>query len=160
MSCPEDEEEPIGGIYTNNVSIAMDEWFKDKDALLIDGIMMSVGDCRKIANEWKGSKVSFTEMYPTKLQTFELAKWKGKELRLSTCGGWEKYDLANFIEIMNDWEGETLTIGYCGPKIFKNVVEAFKNPKYKTICFESCDFPNNFIENINKNVPELTIIVK
>ena len=159
-SYPEDDLEPLGGLYINNVTVAMEKWFKDKDNLIIDGIMISIGDCKKIVREWPESIVTFMEMEPNEKHVKELVKWKGKEFRM-VLHGHENYDLAMFIKIMNDWPGNTLVIGQCGPQIFtKEVALAFSKPKYKNLCFDYCDFTDEFLQLVKETVPELNIIIQ
>ena len=157
---PEDDEKPLGGIYDNNVTVAMEKWYKNMNKLIIDGIIISIGDCRKIAKEWKGSTVIFVEMEPNEKHTQELVKWKGKEFRMILCGH-EDYNLESFIKIMNDWSGDKLLIGQCGPQIFtEEVAMAFNQPKYKTLCFDYCDFTDKFLELLTENAPKLNIVIQ
>lgn len=132
--------------------------FKNYDELILDGMLTNVGDFMKINTEWKGSTITLTELEPIEEQVQELCKWTGDKINLNLCGH-EYYDLAMFIENMNDWNGNILTIGYSGPKIFTNdVARSFKNPKYKELHFRMCVLPNNFIDLIHSYSPNLYIV--
>lgn len=149
------DNDPFTDPDYNTVTRIMEEWYKGKDTLIIDGRETTTGDYRKMATEWMGKSIKLTEMEPTEKQVKELSKWKGEAIHLHLCGH-EDYDLGMFISNMNDWDGDVLCIGYSGPRIFtEKVAQFFHNPKYKQLCFQNCDLPIGFISCINEFAPDL-----
>ena len=97
-------------------------------------------------------------MEPSQKDIEQLQKWNGKIIKLDLLHH-EDYDLAMFVKGMENWNGEILSIGYSGPKIFTaDVSSAFQNAKYKSVCFEKCELPYGFIDDIVKFAPNLNII--
>ena len=153
-SMEEDSEEKPSPYY-KNVQLMMNDWYKGKDAVCIDGIIATMADYRSLATEWKGTTIKLIEMEPRVEHVRELARWDGKMIELNLCGH-EKYNLAMFIENTNEWNGETLSIGYSGPEIFtEQVAKAFNQPKYKKIRFKNCRLPENFFQQIKESAPGL-----
>jgi hypothetical protein len=141
-----DYEEDSMVIFNNpnfrTVSNLISNQIWDKNNLIIDGIMCTAGDMKLIADTFTGNRVIFSEMELTEKQLLELVKWDGPHLKFNFCGH-DNYDFNMFFRIMNQWEGELLTIGYQDiPRIY-----TIKDPSYN-ITFEECnverylDFPN------------------
>lgn len=145
--------------YTTVTSRMMAD--SDNDCLRIDGIMTTVGDFQKIAEEWTGSAVRFIEMELRPDEVKWLAKWKGKRVELHLLQH-EDYDLAQFVRNMRDWTGDVLQIGYSGPRIFNtDVAEAFRDAQYQRIIFYECTLPTEFrnkLEEMGDSKPMYEII--
>ena len=66
-----------------------------RDELIIDGIMATLGDYKKIATEWNGNEITLIEMEPSENQIKALTQWSGKTIKLHLCGH-DNYDLSYF----------------------------------------------------------------
>ena len=154
-----DDDKPLAADthYTKTVTVIMEDWYKNKDTLVVDGILTTTGDYKTMATEWKGNRITLVEIEPSSKESFELSKWKGKRINLHLCGH-EDYDLCTFIQNMNDWDGDTLCIGYSGPKIFTDkFADSFNNPKYNKLYFKNCRISDHIIDIIKRNAPNLII---
>jgi len=94
-----------------------------------------------------GGTVTLTEMLPIQKQVKVVVGWKGKRFNLHLCQ--EGYNLGDFLGIMNDWDGEILSIGYTGPENFtEDLINKINNPGYKEHNFEYCELPEGFASRI------------
>lgn len=134
--------------------------YEGSDELILDGILATVGDYKKVATEWLGTTITLVEMDPSENQVKQLAQWPGKTINLHVCGH-VQYDLTRFFNGINNWNGDKVTIAYCsGKELFKiETVGSLKNPKYKQLCFNKCGVPQEYVNQIKNTVPGLKITI-
>lgn len=153
---PESTEPICDDVYTKTVSRMMQE-YDGFNELIIDGILATAGDYKKIATEWEGNKLTLVEMEPSENQIKQLTQWSGKTIKLSLCGH-DHYDLAQFFRGIKDWNGNKVIIGYSGKKLFRmNTIESLKKSKYKKLYFKKCKVPEEYIDAIRNTIPELKV---
>ena len=129
------------------------------DNLIIDGILATVGDYKKIATEWLGNTITLVEMELSENQAKQLVHWSGEYINLHLCGH-DNYDLSKFLNGIKNWNGKQITIGFSGEKLFRpELVSSIKNVKYRKLRFYKCNIPKGIIDIIINAEPNLEIIL-